>query len=174
MSKQEFLSGDAFEALFTSFQKTAFRLETRESYYEKDEMSAFLSEGPDAVPAGFLDEWYALIRSHVKAGRQVRRVRVVSEPHSDYTKFGLWLAKRNVAAGEDIRYLPRPRAQALGLPNIDYWLIDSNRMYLVHFADDDSLLGAEHIEDPDRIRQAQEWRDIAWQHAIPLEVSSRK
>ena len=34
------------------------------------------------------------------------RVRVVSEPHDDYTRFLLDLARINVAAGEDIRYLP--------------------------------------------------------------------
>ena len=38
----------------------------------------------------------------------MERVRVVSEPHSDYTRFGIDLARRlNVPAGEDIRYLPR-------------------------------------------------------------------
>ncbi|MEV7969279.1 DUF6879 family protein [Sphaerisporangium sp. NPDC088356] len=167
MTETQLLSGDDFETLFTSFQSSAFRLEARESYYEQDELKAFLEFGPRAIPDDFLHEWYHLMRSHADAGREVRRVRVVSEPHSDYTRFGLWLSERNVTAGEDIRYLPRPQAEALRLPTIDYWLLDSTRMYILRFTDDDNLLGGELVTDPDVLRQALEWRDIAWEHAIP-------
>lgn len=169
-NSSELLSGADFEALFRSFDRTAFRLETRESYYERDELAKFISAGPGAIPDDFLADWYELIRSHAAAGREVRRVRVVSEPHSDYTRFGLWLSGRNVAAGEDIRYLPRRDAQALGLPEIDYWLFDDDRLYIVRFADDDTLLGAEPIADRDMLEQARTWRDSAWQKSIPRDT----
>lgn len=164
------LSGDDFDALFKIFAESAFRLETRESYYEKGEMKAFLDRGPAAIPADFLAEWYELMRSHVKAGRQIRRVRIVSEPHSDYTKFGIWLARRNIDAGEDIRYLPRKKAGSLNLPDIDYWLFDDSQMYIVRFSGDDSLLGAEKVTDAKSIAQARVWRDVAWRNAIPRDV----
>ncbi|MGW7529994.1 DUF6879 family protein [Streptomyces sp. NPDC054783] len=164
------LSGSAFDELFTSFTESAFRLETRESYYEQEELAAFLEGGPDAVPEDFLADWYALMRSHAEAGRSVRRVRVVSEPHSDYTRFGLWLSGRNVAAGEDIRYLPRTEAESLNLPNVDYWIFDSSRLYVVHFRDDDTLLGAEPVTDPAAIKQAITWQEISWPRAVPRDV----
>ena len=168
------LRGRDFEALFTSFSTSAFRLETREAYYEKDELELFLAGGPSAVPDDFLADWYALMRHHAADGRTVQRVRVVSEPHSDYTRFGLWLSGRNVAAGEDIRYLPRSRAQQLGLPQLDFWLFDSMRLFLVRFADDDTLRGAEPIGEPDAISQARRWRDAAWAHATPRSVYTRQ
>jgi hypothetical protein len=161
------LKGVAFDALFSSFTATAFRLETRESYDEPNELAAFLSGGRDAVPADFLEDWHKLIRSHAAAGRRVCRVRVVSEPHSDYTRFGLNISERNVAAGEDIRYLPRVRAEELGLPDIDYWMFDSSRLYVMRFADDDTMLGAEPVISPAIIAQALTWQEVAWSHAIP-------
>lgn len=60
---------------------------------------------------------------HAAKGKFVHRVRVVSVPLSDYSRFGLWCAEHAIQAGEDIRYLNR--AQARGLPDFDYWLFDS-------------------------------------------------
>jgi len=47
------------------------------------------------------------------------------------------VAQHNVAAGEDIRYLDRDRAE--DLPGHDYWLFDSSRLYRLHFDEDDDL-----------------------------------
>jgi len=167
MGAGELLSGARFEELFSSFSTSAYRLESRESYYEQDELNAYLAGGPKAVPEDFLKEWFQLMRSHRSAGRTIRRVRVVSEPHSDYTRFGLWLSAKNVEAGEDIRYLPRPTAAEISVPRMDYWLFDDSRLYIVHFAADDSLLGAEQVQDDKQVQQAREWRDVAWARAIP-------
>jgi hypothetical protein len=170
----DLLAGPNFESLFSSFASTAFRLETRESYYEMNELKAFLSGGPNAVPANFLQDWLRLMRANIAAGRQIRRVRIVSEPHSDYTRFGLWLSGHNVNAGEDIRYLPRAQADELGLPKIDYWIFDSGRLFIVHFADDNSLLGAEANTDAAAIAQALAWQETAWKHSIPRDVYSSR
>lgn len=164
------IKGPEFDALFSSFGSTAFRLETRESYYEKDELQAFLEGGPDAVSADFPTGWLKIIRANVEAGRQVSRVRVVSEPHSDYTRFGLCMAERNIGAGEDIRYLPRTHAERLGVPNIDYWILDSERLYILHFLDDDTLLGAEPVTDPIAIERALTWQETTWKNSIPRDV----
>lgn len=52
------------------------------------------------------EPWLALIRDTTATGRLVQRVRVVSVPHGDYTRWGLSVAALNIAAGEDIRWLP--------------------------------------------------------------------
>lgn len=159
------LSGEDFRQLFHSFEHTAFRLEVRESYYEKEQLSHFLSGGP--VDLSYMDSWLAQIVKLRVAGNRIERVRVVSEPHSDYTRYGLWLCQYNTQSGEDIRYLER--SQAHGLPDHDYWLFDSARLYIVRFTDDDQLLGAELVEDPAAIIQANHWRDTAWHHAVPYD-----
>nr|WP_285485578.1 DUF6879 family protein [Amycolatopsis taiwanensis] len=112
-----------------------------------------------------MDTWLDMVREAAAAGRRFARVRVVSRPMTDYQRFSHVLAKRNNAAGEDIRYLTRDQAEALSLPNHDYWLFDSCKLVIMHFAEDNRFEGAEIIEDPTVIVQHNYWRDVAWHHA---------
>ncbi len=107
-----------------------------------------------------------MIRAATAEGKRFTRVRVVSMPLTDYSRFGLWCAQQTNAAGEDIRYLPRDQAEAEGLPNYDYWLFDSRKLARLHFDDADHFLGIEIIEDPAVVVQHCFWRDAAWHHAI--------
>lgn len=162
------LAGDEFEALFTQFAHTAFRLEVRESYagmpYEAEPLRQFL-DGVDPVDLEWTKGYRALVAEHAAAGRRITRVRIVSEPWSDYTRFGVWLAAGTNAAGEDIRYLPRTHPVVSELPREDFWLFDSCRPYVLHFTDDDNLTGAEPVTDPARIVAANAARDAAWHYA---------
>jgi hypothetical protein len=157
------LTGEDFGNLFRTFEHTAYRLEVRESYYEKEQLGQFVAG--EQVDLSYMDSWLALMASLRAEGKRIERVRVVSQPFSDYTRYGLWLCQYNIRAGEDIRYLLRDNAA--GLPNHDYWLLDSCRLYIVHFTDDDELLGAELISDPATVVQHSYWRDAAWHHAVP-------
>ncbi|SDU17134.1 DUF6879 family protein [Jiangella alkaliphila] len=163
----ELLAGAGFRQLFDTYEHTAFRLETRERYVEDEEqepLRKFLA-GEPADDAWFAD-WVEDIQAATAAGKRVERVRVVSEPHSDYTRFGLDLARLNVGAGEDIRYLPRNRAAELQLPEEDFWLFDSRMLAVLRFAEDDQLLGVEVVDDPVAVLQRCQWRDAAWHYAI--------
>lgn len=104
------------------------------------------------------------IRKDTGAGKTYRRVRVVSVPLSDYSRFGLTFSKFNNEAGEDIRYLSREDAH--NLPTFDYWLFDSRTVAKMHFGDQDNLLGFELIEDPATVVELNYWRDAAWHHAV--------
>ncbi|MBI1758254.1 MAG: hypothetical protein HYR62_03375 [Actinobacteria bacterium] len=157
------LVGEDFFDLFRTFEHTAYRLEVRESYYEKEQLGQFLAG--QRVNLTYMEAWFSLIVQRRVEGKRIERVRVVSRPHSDYTRYGLWLCAYNTQAGEDIRYLERQHAA--GLPDLDYWLLDSNRLYAVRFGEGDDLLGAELVEDPAAVIQAGWWRDVAWHHAVP-------
>jgi hypothetical protein len=98
-------------------------------------------------------------------GRRFSRVRVVSTPLTDYSRFGLWTARFTNEAGDDIRYLTRGQAEAVELPKHDYWLFDSRKLVVMHFGDDDRFVSAEVIEDPAAIVQHNYWRDVARHHA---------
>lgn len=162
------LAGDNFEALFTQFAHTAFRLEVRESYagmpYEVEPLRQFL-DGADAVDLEWTKGYRTLVAEHTAAGRRIARVRIVSEPWSDYTRFGVWLAAGTNAAGEDIRYLSRTHPVVAALPTHDYWLFDSRQLYILHFTEDDNLIGAEPVTDAARIVAANAARDAAWHYA---------
>jgi hypothetical protein len=167
----DLLTGEDFRRLCVSFEHTAFRLETRDRYLDDEEqepLRRFLAgEPPDDA---WFTEWSETVGQLTAEGRRMKRVRVVSEPHSDYTRFGIDLARRlNVPSGEDIRYLPRHRAQELSLPDEDFWLLDSSRVLTLHF-DNDVLLGAELITDPAEVVRRGYWRDAGWHYAVPADA----
>jgi hypothetical protein len=165
------VSGDDFVRLFSSFDVSAFRLETRERYHlakdEEEPLRRFLAGEPDDM--AWMSEWFDLMRQHASHGRTFRRVRVVSRPFSDYVRFSMAVARHSIPAGDQIHYLDRVEAERLGLPHSDWWLFDDERLALLHLDDDDVLLGAEIITDPATVEQHRKWRDLAWEHAIPLE-----
>jgi hypothetical protein len=107
-----------------------------------------------------------MISEATAQGRRFSRVRVVSVPLTDYSRFGVWCARFTNGAGEDIRYLPRGQARAAELPNHDYWLFDSRKLVKMNFDDADRFLGGEVIEDPSVIVQHNYWRDAAWHRAV--------
>lgn len=159
--------GDAFAQLFRSFDHTAFRLEVRDRYdadYENESLRKFLAGEPDDLP--WMQNWLTMIREATAAGKMFNRVRVVSTPLTDYSRFGVWCSQFTNGAGEDIRYLVRDRADALDLPRYDYWLFDSSKLVRMHFDDDDAFLGAETIQDPAEVVRHSNWRDAAWHHAL--------
>jgi hypothetical protein len=116
------------------------------------------------VDLDWFDGWLGMIRSSTAAGRRFTRVRVVSEPLTDYSRFGIYCSGFTNQAGEDIRYLRR--ADAADLPDYDYWLFDSRLLVRMRFAEDETFLGGEVIEDPAEIVQHNYWRDAAWHHAL--------
>ncbi len=110
-----------------------------------------------------MQPWLHMVREATAAGRRFARVRVVALPMSDWTRYSYTLARHNIAAGEDIRYLERGNAP--DLPDYDYWLFDSSTLVVMRFDEADRFIGGEHIEDPAEIVKANYWRDAAWHQA---------
>lgn len=143
------ITGEAFDNLFTSIRATADRLEVRDRYrsdVEDEVVRRFVAGEPDDM--AWATPWLDKIRALTAEGKQVRRVRVVTLPLSDYQRCGvLATAPLNVEAGEDVRYLDRARAE--GLPDVDYWLFDAGtptaRAAKIYFDERDCFLGAEII-----------------------------
>jgi hypothetical protein len=137
----------------------------RDSYYSPNETSAlaqFVAGEP--VDMGWFQNWLLMIRSATAEGRRFSRVRVVSIPLTDYSRFGIFCSRYTNAAGEETRYLVRDRAA--DLPGYDYWLFDSRLLIKMHFGEEDHFLGGEVIEDPAVIVQHGYWRDAAWHRAV--------
>lgn len=145
-------------------------MEARDTYnesYENESLRKFLANEPDDLP--WIQSWLTMIREAVGEGRRFARVRVVSVPLTDYSRFGVWCSQFTNGAGEDIRYLTRDRAEAAGLPNHDYWLFDSRKLVRMHFDDTDVFLGGEVVNDPTEIVTHNYWRDVAWHQAVRRE-----
>jgi hypothetical protein len=142
-------------------------LEVRDNYnspYETESIRKFLACEPDDL--AWSESWLSMVREAANEGRRFFRVRVVSVPLTDYSRFGVWASQFTTAAGEDIRYLVRDQAQDMGVPNHDYWLFDSRLLVAMRFDEADRFLGGEIIEDPAVIVQHNYWRDAAWHRAV--------
>ncbi|MFD3412373.1 DUF6879 family protein [Streptomyces cyaneofuscatus] len=153
--------------LFRGFKHTAFRLETRRGY-ASDRNSPKWSrwqEGAD-LTAEPETGWHENVRQQTGQGKRFERVRIVDEPLTEGQQFLLASGLGNVAAGEDIRNLPRTQAARLGLPDHDFWLFDSRTVARFVFDDDDTTLGVIVTEDPAEVAAACQARDAAWHHAI--------
>jgi hypothetical protein len=153
--------------LFRGFEHTAFRLEVRTSYappYERESFERFLAGEPYELT--WMREWLSLVREATSGGRRFARVRVVDVPLSDYNRWSHEVARHNIDAGEDIRYLRRDRACEAGLPDHDYWLFDSRTLLRMRFDESDKFVGGEVMQDAAQIVRHAYWRDAAWHHAV--------
>lgn len=116
--------------------------------------------------------WRELVGSAVARGVSFRRLRVVPEPLTDYLRWEHHITGAlNVAAGEDVRWLPRRLASGLLLPGNDMWLFDRRTVQFHHLAPDPcgpGLVdhGDETTNDPAIVAQTIAAFDAAWEHGI--------
>ncbi|MGW5970142.1 DUF6879 family protein [Streptomyces sp. NPDC055186] len=172
------LADEEFNRLFTDFKFTAYRLESLQRYdvsYEQNEFARFLSgESRGEFPG--IAEWIdGTVAKAVAAGKILSRVHVVELPMSDYVRFECaWAYEHTVEAGEDVRILPVSRQEwPPELPHYDYWLFDSTQLVAMYYEEDGSFSSAEIIDDPQRVVEANYWRDAAQASAVPYREFAR-
>lgn len=169
----ELITGQDFGRLFSTFERSAWRLETQGIYREPNETEhfrRFLRGERDDLE--WMREWLGNIRAVTQAGKAFGRVRVLTDPLTDYLRWELAVTPANVEAGEDIRVLTAAHAADLGLPDHDYWLFDDNLVARMHFGDH-GFIGAELITDAGIVAEHQAWRDLALAHAVPFDDYAR-
>ena len=93
-----------FDKIFEMYTKEAFRLETLTVYDVSEEEDAILEFKETGKVVNNIDnEWVSLL----KIGKPVKRLRLLSNPLSDYEIFELEVYKTNLKYGEDIRIANR-------------------------------------------------------------------
>ncbi|MFE0420900.1 DUF6879 family protein [Streptomyces sp. NPDC058953] len=159
------------DELFHTFRQDAFHLELRDDYGSPVEDTPYArwqrGEPDDYV---WLDPWMALMKRVTGEGKSVRRIRVVTEPHSRYVGWEHSLTRLNQDAGEDIRWLPRhrlPETIAFPVAGNDWWLFDDRLLAVGHFDQDGRVLGSELIENPETVAECIRVRDLLWTMATP-------
>ncbi len=171
------VTDEQFDELFENYRYTARRLEPRDRYntgLSTEPLRHYLSGG--LTDYSFMDRWTGKVGRWTSQGKRMARVRVVSEPLTDDARFSLHVARLNVAAGDEIRYLPRQRARELelGLPDEDCWIFDATTGLIIHFDEDDRPTGHELIEEPAEIVRRLHWFDAAWHHSVSREEFAAK
>jgi hypothetical protein len=161
------LSYDDFKALALT-RGRAFHLEQRDAYNvtgEDEPFRRWLHGEPDDY--AWHADWLSFVRQATAAGVLVQRVRLASVPHTDYVRWGLDVSPLNIAAGEDIRYLPRHLAAGITLPEEDYWLLDDDTLILSVFSADGRTGGFAWPPGPGLLGQCREVRDQVLERAVP-------
>lgn len=163
-----------FDELLEASRHSAVHLEMRDQYGVGDEAGDFatwLATGHcDTDPASEdWAPWVDLISRAVARGVDVRRARVVSEPVTDYIRYEHAITEVNVAAGEQVRWLPRRRAATLLLPGTDLWIFDSTQVLFNHFTGigDWADPPMELCTEPAVVKHCADAFEAVWKRAIP-------
>jgi hypothetical protein len=165
------MAPDEWPRMLERFQRTAWHLERQPFYNVELESFDAWRAGDRTSPAerwAPFSEWRDLIEGHVAAGRIVERVRIETEPPSEYQLFERWAAEAiNIPAGEVVHTIPVSRAQDVGLATTgaDWWLLDGEVLLVLPFDPEGNLGVVTMTTDPGEVAEAtREWR-LAVQHS---------
>ncbi|MEV7285246.1 DUF6879 family protein [Streptomyces sp. NPDC093252] len=166
----------SFEALLSSATSSAVHLEMRDTYAvaEEEEELRLWRSGRWSLDDGrrALAEWMSLVAATVARGVSVRRARIVSEPVTDYIRYEHALTPLNLEAGEEVRWLPRRRADGIWLPHTDFWLIDDRVVRFNHFSGDGTAVEPEVSEERQAVATCFFAFTQTWERAVPHEKYS--
>ncbi|MFE7661822.1 DUF6879 family protein [Streptomyces celluloflavus] len=161
-----------FDELMSKCTRSAVHLEMRDTYavdYEKGPFAEWKGgfRHDPADRQSWWRPWLDLIQETVSRGIVVRRARIVSEPVSEYTRFLYDGTFTNVAAGEQVRWLPRRRASDIALPGNDFWLFDEQWVRWNHFTGEGASGGGEVSDDPAAAKLCADAFEAVWSRATP-------
>jgi hypothetical protein len=151
--------------LLVAAERRALHLEMRDTYARSPLFVAWqIGESYDRSEADA--HWRVLLAPLVTRGGDVRRLRIVSEPITEYVRYEYEMTPvANLAAGEVVRWLPRDRASDLRVPGNDFWLIDDGLLFNLASGDGD-WLGVQQNDDPSVIAFCADSFEAAWGRAI--------
>lgn len=161
---------DELGALCEGIESSFVHLETRDAYgteIELPHMAKWRRGEPDDHE--WLASWLEMLRRHRAAGRTCRRARIVSEPLSEYQRWINSHVGLFVDAGEDVRYVPRPRLTEVLLPGSgDFYVFDDSLVLFLHYAGNGTNTAFEVTDDPQTVRTCREAFEAVWSLATPF------
>ncbi|MFK4213887.1 DUF6879 family protein [Streptomyces sp. NPDC030920] len=161
-----------FAELLAQCTTSAVHLETRDVYaVDEEDQDLKAWRAGDLAPVDDRSAWWGsfhdAVAEAVGRGVAVQRTRVISLPATEYIQFEHACTSRNLAAGEDVRWLPRFQALGLLLPAHDFWLFDGQLIRWHHFAGDGTHVHDELDDRQDTAGQTAEAFRAVWERAIP-------
>ncbi|MFJ4875564.1 DUF6879 family protein [Streptomyces sp. NPDC088745] len=159
----------SFAELLGRCERSAVHLEMRDSYASTDRFEAW--KRGERIDWDDRASWWhpydQLITDTVARGVSIRRARIVSEPVTEYIRWEHYVTHANVAAGEDVRWLPRRRATDIALPGNDFWLFDGELLRVHHFSGDGAVVEDEITDDPATVKLCASAFEAVWDRAVP-------
>jgi hypothetical protein len=159
------------QELLRSCDHSAIHLEMRDGYDRDDPMFLAWQQGygpsASADRSAWWRPWLDLITEVTGRGVRIQRARIISEPVSEYILFEYEGTFTNVAAGEEIRWLPRRQATDIALPGNDFWVFDEERVRIGHFDGDGKSTGHEMTNDVAVLKLCLSAFEAVWDRATP-------
>ncbi|MFI6956474.1 DUF6879 family protein [Nocardia sp. NPDC050408] len=165
----QLVQGEEFEDLFRACHREAFHLEVQDTYEtpeESEPFRKFLADEPDDY--AWFQPWLTHVREVTGRGVAINRARVVTEPHTDYTRFAKAVARFNADAGENVRYLPRHQIGTEDLTEDDWWLFDDTVLAYTVFEPSGRWVGGAVTTDPRLVGYCRSVKEHVWSLATPL------
>ncbi|MGW1205575.1 DUF6879 family protein [Streptomyces cyaneofuscatus] len=161
-----------FTDLLRSAERSAIHLEMRDVYAlpDEDERFAAWRQGRRFDPVdrdSWWRPWLDLVQEVTAKGVRMRRARIVSEPPSEYIRYEHSFTFTNIAAGEEIRWLPRRSASGLALPGNDFWLFDGRLVQFNVFDGEGRWVHTDHTDDQATADLCSDSFEAVWERAVP-------
>jgi Family of unknown function (DUF6879) len=166
---------DALEHLLSSFRRSIFRLEALDRYSvegETEVVDAFLRGDLELPRTPAIDAFFAHIRQERAEGRIRTRVHAIAGPLTPYLRYEVeWGYTACAAAGEEIHILHTPswRESPFSDQPPDFYLVDDETTAVMRYDDEGHWLGFDLVTHPDQLAEYRRLRDLALQHATPLQ-----
>ena len=159
-----------FDQLYATFQHSVFRWEAQSAYHEPEEAEPFRrwQETGQPTDLGYLADWLTTVRAAIDAGKHFERVRVCHTPPTTYQRWANHIVPANIAAGEDVRIMAEADALRLELPVYDFCIFDDRLVARMEFGET-GMTGAVLDDGAAELARHRQWRDEAWQHAVPFQ-----
>jgi hypothetical protein len=156
--------------LFGRAERSVTHLECRDTYGLTVGFRAWQEGAPAEEIMRFepFQTWAERVRRMTHLGVSFRRARIISEPVSEFIRYEHIVTANNIAAGEQVRWLPRPQAAELALPGADFWQIDDDGPVCFVFQTGDGDPAGHRIceDDPGVMRLCSTAFDAVWERAI--------
>ncbi|WP_433678365.1 DUF6879 family protein [Nocardia sp. CA-119907] len=168
-ARMRLLDYDAGTAAVAAVEATAFHLELRDSYLtdqEVERLRRFRAGEPDPDLAEWFAPWTRLVGDLTSRGVAVQRVRVVTEPLGEYSRWLHSITDYNTDAGEEVRWMARHLVDPAELCTDDWWLLDDSTVVFSLFGPDDVLDGFAATDDPVIAAHCRRVWDLLWPKAI--------
>ncbi|MGI5128713.1 DUF6879 family protein [Pseudonocardia sp. CA-107938] len=167
---RRFTTADELDALCAGIESSFVHLETRDSYgtaTESPHWAKWRRGEPDDLQ--WCEPYFRTLRAHRVAGRSCRRLRVVSEPMSEYQQWVGSFVEAFVEAGEDNRYISRQRLIDVLLPaSGDFYVFDDALALFLHYAGDGTNTAFEVIDESDIVDSCRRAFETVWKLAVPV------
>lgn len=164
--------GEEWSSMFQSFKQSAYRLETLQAYAEAGESGPFNQYLKGVLPPpNWTQEWCDMTRSHIDAGRTMRRVHIVDLPLSNYMKFEIECGYvYNDKAGEAVRLLDRKKLspELLKITQEDFWFFDNSTVMVNDYDKTGALYQARITTDPKAVAYYSNVDRQIWDLSVPF------